>query len=227
MMKGLHRARKGFMTWWIVSTYGIYAFAFCLWGILELFRSVMFLPGQRVAGMQSFVISEFLLFVSFALVTGFMQTSNLQSHMGWHAEHWTRNSMIFGLIASGLILALRRFLGIEDNFFVTIMIFVLILTLGQQFSLRHAVERSWLWIVGYAVIAGIILFFVFYNASGLTASVLFGWMFIPLVQGFLSGRLLLHLFNNYPRYAFTQEPNHEEAVPQQPSRKSSVWDDAI
>jgi hypothetical protein len=227
MMKGLHRARKGFLTWWIVSTYGIYAFAICLWGVLELFRSVLFLPGQRFMGLQGTFISEILLFVAFALVTGFMQTSNLQSHMGWHAEHWTRNSIIFGFLACGVIVVLRQFLGVQDNLPLMIMVFIVILTLGQRFSLRHAVGRSWLWVVGYVVIAGVLLFFVFYNNYGVTTSGLFGLMFIPLVQGFFSGRLLLHLFNNYPLYAFTQESPFEEAITEQPNRKPSVWDDAI
>src|SRR5688572_33304718 len=106
--------------------------------------------------------------------------------------------------------------------FVMMPTYVVFVSAAQWFTLRNAVKQAWLWILGN-VAAGMVFsgLLTSYYDGDTSVAILFMFALAVLAQGYITGYVLLFLFEK------KLLPMAPEGVEVDNQRPKSVWDEAI
>jgi hypothetical protein len=164
---------------------------------------------------------------------GYLQARLLQTRLYWVAERWRTWSTAGGALGGILVVSVAfvipaGFLSDEMLLLMVMPGFVTVLSVFQWLSLRHITKNAWLWIlantVGGIVFSGLIMMNQPpENNINYSLSVMGLWLVATLVQGAITGFVMLHLFENH---LLPMETGHPDAL-EKDAQEKSIWDKAI
>lgn len=139
--------------------------------------------------------------IVFAYVLSGFQKSLAQEELNWHLETWLKYSSFGGLIGGLVILSLLYMpLSSSTVWFLTMPIFMSILSFFQWLKLRQMVYEAWLWILANFSAASVFSGLLFMNSPDtlihndplLHFSL---WILAILAQSLITGIVLLYLYD--------------------------------
>jgi hypothetical protein len=232
-----------FLLWWMASAVLAWPLIMVL-TMLVMYPLAMMLNATGIGSMMYSPASGPWLDVLYILLIGgllggiagggaaHLQRWLLQTRLYWVAENW-RTWSVAGGVLGGIVVGLGTLAispeAIEDGVILVAMpIFMTIVSAFQWLSLRHITDHAWLWVlanaVGGVVFAGLILMNrPPENSLNYSLAVLGLWLVATLVQGAITGFVMLHLFENH---LLPMDTGHPDA-PDKDDHEKSIWDKAI
>ncbi len=163
---------------------------------------------------------------------GHLQRWMLTTRLYWVAENWRSWSVaggaLGGMVSIVLVAIMPDTLYAGDNALLLLMpVFMAMVSVLQWRSLRHVVEHAWLWVLanvtGGIIFAGLIMMNLPPESSlDYSLAVLEMWFLATLVQGLVTGFVMLHLFE---KHSLPMDTGYADDSARESD--TSIWDKAI
>ena len=240
-----HRNANRFILTWIFYGFVVYALAGVAVGIAG-FATVMLLNviGLRDSiGGNDLIESALMGVVGGAIgwAIGYLQTRALHDQLRWSADNWTRFSIIGGIVGGILVgvvadTSQSNVDGLENTQIRQMMVlFIGAVSVFQWWALREAVKNASVWIVtnlvaafvfGSLVTQNVAYGNVGYGSDYRELMQLAGYLLAPLMQAFLTGTVMLMLFERFA-YPIERYGKRDTVIPKKSPAEKSIWDKAI
>jgi hypothetical protein len=213
-----------FLGFWIFCSYAVWPLALiALYLVFLLITALLGLaiPSDTVISPS---VGGALVGFSFGLSIGILQKWLARRYLHADLLYWRRLSAFGGILGGATIFVIegdpfgygQLFGPPSSGFILAIVIFLVVVSGMQWFSLRHHTQGAWLWLL--ANVIGVVV----WNPI-LTGNFEPNIFLIPALQGAVTGMTLLWLLGTSRR---DRKIKLEEDDPL-PKRKPSVWDEAI
>jgi hypothetical protein len=239
MQKDIYRIKpRNFLLWWMACGVFVYPLTVMVGGLILMpiaFLAPILMPDFYMDqnGIIFTLIGVPVIGIVIGATMAWLQRWLLRGKLYWAAEGWRKWSILGGVLGAFAVLGVSTMIRIVAPYYVAdgwvmfaaMPVFVLVVSIFQWLSLRHAVRQAWLWILGNGI-AGIVFSGVLTrNQSYFNGNVPFLALGIialaVLGQGFITGYVMLFLFE---KKLLPLVPEGREA---EFDRPKSVWDEAI
>jgi hypothetical protein len=237
MVKELYRIKPfSFMLWWIACGIFVWPLAVVILGLVLVPLTLglqALMPDLYYRADATPLISIFgipLVGMVLGLTIALLQRWLLRQKLYWSADGWRKWSMLGGAVGACVVFAMTGMIDILLPYdqsevwsaFVMMPTYVLFVSAAQWFALRNAVKQAWLWTLGN-VAAGMVFsgLLTSYYDGDTSVAILFMFALAVLAQGYITGYVLLFLFEK------KLLPMAPEGVEVDNQRPKSVWDEAI
>jgi len=227
---------RPFLLWWVASSLFVWPLAIVIGGVLMfplgMLLSVIRPPfdaNQTWYTLLSFGLIVPILGAVIGFSIGHLQRWLFRKRLYWAADYWRRWSIGGGVLAAisvaGVVFFMQPLAMLDERVIVMVMmpIFVSILSAVQWWLLRGAVREAWLWVLGNLAAGVVFSGLIVMNrpalsSAGYALATMGLWLLAALVQGTISGFVILFLFEKKLR---PMSPDGVEA------KSQSIWDQAI
>jgi hypothetical protein len=236
---------SSFLLWWMACAVMVWPLALICMGLILFPLGTIF----NGLGLSSLNPGAGLMRLAYELVTGLavaallggiigfsvgqLQRWLLTTRLYWVAENWRMWSIAGGALGgiACLVLAVLMpslpYVADENAPLLLMPVFMAGVSALQWRSLRHVVKHAWLWILanisGGVIFAGLIMMNLPPEYSlNYSLGVVGLWLLATLVQGLVTGFIMLHLFESHP---LPMENAHADGSTK--DNEPSIWDKAI
>lgn len=236
-----------FLRHWLLNSVTVWIYTMVM-GVAVYFPLAMLFNIFSDSGPISELILILVALFAFLLLPGAVvgycigeaQYGLLRDMLGWRLQHWRRMTTIGGMLGGSFVMLMLTIMQPDqvENVGVLLVMPVMMFVLSsfQAWVLRHKVQPVWLWVLGNVVGGLAFSGVLFMNTPGgddglaFLFSVLSLWLLAALAQGFLTGYVMVWLYETVQpesELAYAPVPVEIEQPIKNPNHKPSVWDDAI